>query len=528
VREDTPGRGGTVSDKAAAQPLKAPYPAFGGKSAIAGMVWERIGDVRNAIEPFCFSLAWILNRPHEAKIETVNDLNPFVANFWRAIQCDPEAVARWADWPVNETDLHARHRWLVQSRKARASLARVKADPDYFDAKIAGWWCWGACMWIGSGWCDSRGVNSQQIPKISDEGADIHVAMSAQVPHLAGDAGVVGQKVTSSAAWKKFDAKDVHQKRPRVPSSVGGYAPGVINGVKRPQLCNGNTTHGVGVHADSSNHRPQLADAYSRGRGVHGNDALTDCQRRRLWLVDWFTRLADRLRPVRVCCGHWMRVCDSDSTLTRLGLTGVFLDPPYRKTLADGTVNRAANIYANDKSQDVNALCDEVQDWCLRWDGNPEIRIALCGLEGEYPLIDAAGWEKVPWKSRGGYGNRTDRGKENAARERIWFNKSCLDPDRALHTYDHHPCGSAATGRLGVGRFLLRETFENPLCADVFHFEPAILAPRLEARTVCSPHQGGEAYFVIRTHGPFRFSSHARECYRGMFCRQHNAQHNKC
>jgi DNA adenine methylase len=186
--------------------------------------------------------------------------------------------------------------------------------------------------------------------------------------------------------------------------------------------------------------RPQLADAYSRGRGVHGNDALTDCQRRRLWLLDWFTRLADRLRPVRVCCGHWARVCDSESTLTRLGMTAVFLDPPYRHTI-DGEENRAKHIYANDKHQDVDALCDEVQGWCLKWGGNKEIRVALCGLEGEYPMLDEAGWDKVAWKSRGGYGNRTNRGKENAARERIWFSPFCIKPAK-----DHDLFGFAAAG----------------------------------------------------------------------------------
>jgi hypothetical protein len=134
--------------------LKAPFPAFGGKSAAARMVWPRFGDVRNYCEPFFFSGAMLLLRPDPPQIETVNDLNAFVSNFWRAIQHDPEAVAAHADWPVNETDLHSRHRWLVYSDEARAILQRVRESPDAFDAKVAGWWCWGACMWIGSGWCD--------------------------------------------------------------------------------------------------------------------------------------------------------------------------------------------------------------------------------------------------------------------------------------------------------------------------------------------------------------------------------------
>lgn len=57
-----------------------------------------------------------------------------------------------------------------------------------------------------------------------------------------------------------------------------------------------------------------------------------------------------------------------------------------------------------------------------------EIRIVLCGLEGEYPKLELAGWEVIPWKSRGGYGNRTEKGKENAARERLWINAACVKP----------------------------------------------------------------------------------------------------
>lgn len=414
--------------------LKAPFPAFGGKSRVAGLVWPRLSaphsHARNYVEPFCFSAAMLLLRPDEPKIETVNDLNAYVANFWRAVQADPEAVAEHADWPVNETDLHSRHAWLVRSQDAAERLQVVRDDPDYFDARIAGWWCWGACMWIGSGWCDTAELRNDGSPR-------------EKVPHLEdGERGV--QKIwTGRGSAFAGDGE----------FSVGQ---GVNKGLdKRPQLCNGSTTYGQGVHkrpiltsdggtgGKGVHKRPRLAAHTGGGKdgnqpgdagtGVHGNDDLTDCQRRRLWLLDWFTRLSDRLRPVRVCCGHWMRVCDSDSTLTRLGTTAVFLDPPYRTHLGDGSANRAAHIYANDKSQDVGALVDEVQAWCLKWGGNRDIRIAVCGLEGEYPELDAAGWEKVAWKSRGGYGNRTDTGKANAKRERIWFSPFCLKPtERSL------------------------------------------------------------------------------------------------
>src|SRR5262245_37263425 len=124
-------------NKSGAVPLKAPFPYFGGKSRVAPLVWERFGSVPNYVEPFAGSLATLLGRPSEPKIETVNDKDCYLANFWRSLQNDPEATAYWADWPVNEADLHARHWWLVQQAGFRE---RMRSDPDYFDSGIAGWW----------------------------------------------------------------------------------------------------------------------------------------------------------------------------------------------------------------------------------------------------------------------------------------------------------------------------------------------------------------------------------------------------
>ena len=420
-----------------ASKLKAPFPAFGGKSRIAHLVWSRFGEVRNFIEPFCFSAAMLLLRPSEPQIETINDLNAYVANFWRAIQRDPEAVAYYADWPVNETDLHARHSWLVRSTEAAERLQDVRDNPDAYNAKIAGWWCWGACMWIGSGWCEQQiphmsnvgqGVNSpsQQIPHMSNAGQGVN-SPSQKIPHMGESRGIISRQFAESEnpIW---EGRGTALQTPRhIYALQGGHYQPSSSAVvaselhqKRPVFPDGCENGGRGV-----NGRPQLADQYARGRGTHGNDALTQCELRRLWLIDWFKRLSDRLRPVRVCCGHWDRVCDSDSTLTLLGLTGVFLDPPYRKRLASGKKNRASHIYANDKSQDVDKLVDEVQAWCLKWGDNKDIRIAVCGLEGEYPELDAAGWTKVAWKSQGGYGKR-NKNNDNAARERIWFSRYCL------------------------------------------------------------------------------------------------------
>ena len=69
--------------------LKAPFPYFGGKSRVANLVWETLGDCDNFIEPFCGSAAVLLGRPHSPRIETVNDADCYVANFWRATSQAP-------------------------------------------------------------------------------------------------------------------------------------------------------------------------------------------------------------------------------------------------------------------------------------------------------------------------------------------------------------------------------------------------------------------------------------------------------
>lgn len=177
--------------------LRAPFPWFGGKSRAAHLVWAALGDVGTYCEPFAGSLACLLARPRPAGVETVNDLDGYLVNFWRAVQADPEAVAAWADWPVAELDLTARHHWLVTMGRER--LDRLAADPEFFDAQVAGWWVWGLCSWIGSGWCagngpwraDDGGV-LRKLPHLSNAGCGIN----RKLPHL----GNAGRGLTSPQA----------------------------------------------------------------------------------------------------------------------------------------------------------------------------------------------------------------------------------------------------------------------------------------------------------------------------------------
>ena len=290
--------------------LKAPFPFFGGKSRLAPLVWPRFGDVASYVEPFAGSLAVLLARPHAPQLETVNDRDCYLANFWRALQTCPDLVAYHADWPCNETDLHARHAWLCEQHQFRD---RMLEDPEYFDAKIAGWWVWGISQWIGGGWCER--------------------------PEWRGRAG-----------------------------------------------------------------------AYRAPRGIH-RDAVA---RTPADLCRYFGALAGRLRHVRVCCGDWARVC-KPSPMTKPGVTGVFLDPPYA---GDRYV-----VYG----QDSMFLSHEVREWAIHNGDDPQFRIALCGQQGEHEM--PASWTCVRWKRNGGYSNGAARSRAQAdrERERCWFSPHCLN-----------------------------------------------------------------------------------------------------
>lgn len=301
--------------------LRAPFPWFGGKTLAAPMIWRAFGNTPNYVEPFFGSGAALFQRPHQPKVETVNDKDGFIANFWRAVKHDPEAVATHVDWPVNEADLHARHRWLVD--KGVPLLERLINDPDWFDPKIAGWWCWGACTWIGNGWChkDERVQKQKRRPGLNNaHGHGVH-SLNRCLPKV----GTPGHGIHAPTIGMKLG----HSK-------------------KKPL-----THRNKGVHRDSH-----------REGGV----------------VDVLLALSERLRHVRVCCGDWKRVLGR-STLgidTDHGMTpcGILFDPPYDHELRDKRLYR----------EDAAGVSDEVRDWCIENGDNPALRIALCGQDGEHDM----------------------------------------------------------------------------------------------------------------------------------------------
>ena len=182
---------------------KLPYPWFGGKKTISDVAWKAFGDCINYVEPFFGGGAVMLMRPDYNPIrhtETVNDIDCNLANFWRAIKTDPESVAFWADYPVSEIDLGARNRWLVTRTYSDESefAKQMQVDPDFYDAKQAGWWVWGINAWIGTGFCEPE-VHYRRLPHLGNGGKGIHrKLLHLGLPHLADSGKGVHRKSNDS------------------------------------------------------------------------------------------------------------------------------------------------------------------------------------------------------------------------------------------------------------------------------------------------------------------------------------------
>jgi len=322
--------------------LKAPFPWFGGKQTVIYEVWKRFGRPTQYIEPFCGTAAVLLAAPQPASLEVICDANYYVANFWRCIKFQPDAVYEWQDYPVSHVDLDARHRWLTQPERC-AKLREQLADAEWAgDAQIAGWWVWGQCCWIGSGWCEKE----SQVPHATSAGQGVQ----SKVPH----AGNAGRGVQS-----------------QVPHASDA---------------------GMGVQS-------QVPHAGNAGRGVQSK--VSPASDAGMGVKYWFSYLAQRLERVRINHGDWSRCLNHHYGGKD---TAIFFDPPYVAF---------ERLYHKDGQEPV---AKAVEAWCKE---NTGIRVALCGLLGDY---DLPGWEVMPWKR----GRLTYGGSGNGDKECIWFSPECF------------------------------------------------------------------------------------------------------
>ena len=281
-------------------------------------------------EPFFGSGAVLLQSPRVSPREIVCDKNCMVVNFWRAMQNDPEQVAKWADYPSFHDDLTARHRWLMQW--GLDNRDRVQTDPDFSDAKAAGWWAWGMSLWIGGGFAaipfekvDADPFNDGQIPFIRDNGN-----------------GGRGVSTHRKELKPKGDGQIPYSSKP------GGQ--------------------GVQV---------QRAQRIALPKGLIG-----DGQR----LQEWFFQLAERLQNVFVLNRDWeSAVTPTLLQQTKSGLktdVAIFLDPPYRTDKG-----RQKVMYA-DEDESTRAAKGSYE-WAVAH--GDKYRIIYCHHAGDFPVPD--GWQ---------------------------------------------------------------------------------------------------------------------------------------
>lgn len=290
--------------------LKSPVIIFGGKSRVSNVVWSRFGKIDNYIEPFCGSLAVLLGN-NNVSIETVNDKDCMIINFWRAIKSDPEKVYNYCNDPVSEVELHAKHKFLASL--ITEEFINKFDDPEFYDSQAAGYWIYGIAASIGSNWLKPKGLNA--LPILSTAGQSIN--------------------------------------------------------------------------------------------------------RKNLDIFKYFQDLSDRLRTVRLSCGDWSKITTPAITYKNVsmpkdGWTAVFLDPPYNQENRNKVYNHDENVFK------------DVEKWCLENENVNNLRIAVCGYEGDYNLPS---WDKYFWKNQGGMSNispEKTQGKINAKKETIWFSPQCL------------------------------------------------------------------------------------------------------
>lgn len=166
-------------------------------------------------------------------------------------------------------------------------------------------------------------------------------------------------------------------------------------------------TRGVGINREL----PHIGDM---GRGINrklphiGNAGRGESKED--LVRQYLAAISRRLERVRICCGDWMRIVKSDSTLlAKRGNAAVFLDPPYATS---------PDLYF--QGADVTS---QVREWCANNGGRENVRIALCGYNDDHDALLSHGWTKVQGKA-GSSGMNKD--KANACkRERIWFSPYC-------------------------------------------------------------------------------------------------------
>jgi DNA adenine methylase len=100
--------------------VKPPFTYFGGKTAIAERIADLLPPHEHYIEPFAGSLAVLLAKPR-SPMETVNDLDGELMNFWRVLRDHPAELER-----ACVLTPHSRAEYLACYEPAEDDLERAR------------------------------------------------------------------------------------------------------------------------------------------------------------------------------------------------------------------------------------------------------------------------------------------------------------------------------------------------------------------------------------------------------------------
>ena len=268
---------------------KAPFPWFGGKRHAAEHVWAALGDVDHYVEPFCGTMAVLLERPHPCNrpyySETACDADGLLVNAWRSIQWYPDEVAEYASWPVSESDKIARQIACIEAYakwRTEKTLDLLAGSAEWCDPKIAGWWLYGVCCQIGAFAYDGPWMADPVTGRITKTGRP---GVLRNRPHLANNGQGVNHAGLREPGVSRLDTEEFH--------------PLVMPNLRR-----------------------------------------------------WMAWLSARIRHVRIINGDWRRVCTIGVIKTlpvrNGGKAGVFFDPPYSLgERADGLYGHDTDGFAN-------------------------------------------------------------------------------------------------------------------------------------------------------------------------------------
>ena len=402
--------------------LFAPFPYAGGKRRIAADLWERLGDPTVYIEPFAGSIACLLLRPGGAgDREIVCDKDGQIANFWRAVQHDPEKTAYYADNPTIHQDLIARHRYLRQWVTEHAE--KLTQDPRFYDAEAAGWWVWGMSHWIGGPFgAPLNETNTPDgIPKVhaKDAGGEGVSQQRANIPVIDPRPTVDATNTSGRGVSHQRTNIPCHDKRPTVDATntsgrgVSHQRENIPIRDLRPVVMNSNTS-GMGVSVQRkdipvTDGIPAVIGGGAWGAGVSYQRAT------RPELISWFHALQTRLQRVIVLNRDWTSALTKPMLMGHRPNTqvGILLDPPYR-------LGERSTIYAH---EDGDCPAEDSWQWALEH-GN-RYRIAYCCHAGDFDVPDE--WETLERTFPG-----VSKKERKDRRDQINFSPACRRPQSTL------------------------------------------------------------------------------------------------